>query len=112
MDNLIFVIYKTDKWIVESTNGSNIEKKEHSSRIQGIRALFQRHPRTPMFHLTIPATDTTETQDFLFCKSFFPKKWRFNGREYDSRIKAVNGFLHSHPKLSMFYISIPIDKVR
>ncbi len=110
MDNLTFVIHKKEKWVVESTNGSKVERREHGSRRQGIISLFQRHTGVFFFHLIIPTTDTTEAKDFFFRKSFFSDKWSFNGKEYTSRIKAINGFLHLHPKLTMFYISIPVEQ--
>ncbi len=109
MNNLVFVIHKKHKWIVEPKNGSIMEKREHTSRRQGIISLFQRHTGVDLFHLVIPTDGIHESQDFFFRKSD-SKKWRFNGKEYDSRIKAINGFLHCHPKLFLFYISIPIDK--
>lgn len=110
MDNLTFVIYKKDKWVVETTNGFKVERREHGSRTQGIRALFQRHTGIFLFHIVILKTDTTEAQDFIFRKSLLSKTWRFNGKEYSSRIKAVTSFLHFHPKLTRFYISIPIEQ--
>jgi hypothetical protein len=109
MDNLTFIIYKKVKWIVETTNGSVVERKEHTSRTQGINALFNRHTGVNLFHLIIPATDTTPMQNYFFRKSLFNRNWYYNGKEYSSRIKAVRGFLHLHPKLPMFYITIPLD---
>ena len=107
MNNLTFVIYKKDKWFVESTNGSTVEKKEHGSLRQGIISLFGRHPDVRLFHFTIPATATTGTQDFIVQKLAY-RKWLMNLREYSSQMKAINGFLHLHPKLKMFYITIPL----
>jgi hypothetical protein len=109
VDNLTFVIYKKTKWIVESTNGSKIEKTEHGSLRQGIVSLFGRHSNVILFHFTIPATDTTDTQDFIVQKLAY-RKWLMDLREYSSQAKAINGFLHSHPGLPMFYISIPIEQ--
>ena len=61
-----FAFYKQDKkWIIESKNGSKVERSEHTSRLKAMLAFFGRHPGLKVFYIVITqgAFDGNNNQD-------------------------------------------------
>lgn len=62
MANLIFVIHKEKKWIIESKKGSKLEKSEHSSRIKAMNRFFAKHPELVLFYIIIPDKEAKDVE--------------------------------------------------
>ncbi len=115
MDWLKFVIYKQDDiWGLESTDHDTIIRSQHSSRMRALNSLFKRYPNLTSFRIIVPAPVNTNPQDYTFeiikNKETRKKLWLVDSRKYISRAKALSGFFARHPRITLFYIVIPIKK--
>ncbi len=113
MNMVTFVIYKQEAiWGLESTNHSHTElvRSQHGSRDRAIDSLFKHYPNLPFFHLILPITSDTKAQDFMFRTSLisYKRMWLAESREYPSRAKALSSFFARHPRITLFYIVIPV----